>query len=131
MIICIKTSIQMKYLYYKQYQFHKWVGTDRQPEIPSFIFLSIIQAFYINELLFLANYFIIPIELGILENIGLFIATVFINHFYLYKKRNKIFSHYLRESKSRSIIGFTCLFLFIACALAFMPILIHFYGFWK
>jgi purine-cytosine permease-like protein len=121
----------MKYLYYKQYQFNKSVGTDSQPEIPSFIFISIIQAFYLNEFLFLINYFIVPFELGILESIGLFIVMIIINHFYLYKKRDKIFSHYKGESKSKSIIGFALLFLFIVCSLALMPLLIHFYGFWK
>ena len=121
----------MKYLYYKLYQFNKRLGTDSQPEIQSYMFLSIIQAIYFIELLFLINYFVVPIKLGVVACIGLLIATTIINHFYLYKKRNKILTHYKGESKSKNIIGFTLLFLFIACSFAFMPLLTHLYGFWK
>lgn len=121
----------MKYLYYKQYQFHKWVGTESQPGIPSFMFISLIQSIYLNHLLFLINYFVVPFFFGIIGNICLLFALMIFNYFKLYKRSGNILSLYKGESKSKSIIGFTFLFLFIASSLVLIPLLTQFYGPWK
>ena len=121
----------MKYLYYKLYQFQKWVGTESQPEIPSFILLSIIQTFYLSDLLFLINYFIIPFRPERITLIGLCILLVFFNHFYLYKKRNIIFSNYQSESKARSMLGFVLALVFVIFAFILTFIFIHYFGYWK
>jgi hypothetical protein len=121
----------MKYLYYKLYQFQKWVGTDSQPEIPSFILLSTIQVFYISNLLFLINCFIIPFKLELIHFIGLCILLVVINHFYLYKQRHKILSNYQGESKTKNTLGFIILFVFVAFAFSLTFILIQLFGYWR
>jgi len=121
----------MKYLYYKLYQLQKWVGSDSQPEIPSFILLSVIQAFYLSNFLFLFNYFIVAFKLELIHSIGLCIFLVVVNHFYLYKRRHKIFLSFQNESNTKGILGFIILFVFVTIAFSLTFILIHFFGYWR
>ncbi|MBP1677298.1 MAG: hypothetical protein H6Q20_1857 [Bacteroidetes bacterium] len=112
----------MKYLYYKLYQDFKRVKTNNAPAFTSMIVICVMQGVnLITMLLLFFHFFNIKISLTVSENkifaFILFSIIFGVNYFTLYKNINKIASKYKEESKTKSIIGFILLILYIVGSL--------------